>query len=66
MPIYEYVCKTCGEEFDRFVRLAEFETRPECPTCSSRDTQKRLSTFASQSGGESASAAGSGCRSSSA
>jgi putative FmdB family regulatory protein len=47
MPIYEYQCNHCGEEFEKLVRLSEADTKPECPTCHSNKTQKRMSTFAS-------------------
>ncbi len=48
MPLYEYHCNTCGENFEKMVRFAEQEQAPECPECHSRDTRKRISLFASR------------------
>ncbi len=46
MPLYEYHCNTCGENFEKMVRFSEQEQAPECPECHSRDTRKRISLFA--------------------
>ena len=46
MPLYEYHCNTCGENFEKMVRFSEQELAPECPECKSRDTRKRISLFA--------------------
>jgi len=43
MPIYEYACHGCGQEFEALVRA---DTVPECPTCHSTELEKRLSVFA--------------------
>ena len=43
MPIYEYACHACGEEFETLVRPS---TVPACPHCHSTDLHKRLSVFA--------------------
>jgi putative FmdB family regulatory protein len=66
MPLYEYVCKACGQEFEKMVRITEADTLPECPTCQSRRTQKRLSTFATRGSSQSGSstAGASSCNSS--
>ncbi len=63
MPIYEYVCRECGHEFERFVRSVAEAERGLCPHCQSRQIAKRFSTFASRSGGvgSGASAAGPSC-----
>ena len=37
MPIYEYACKACGHEFETLVLG---ETKPECPSCQSRDLER--------------------------
>lgn len=61
MPLYEYVCSTCGQRFDKMVRFSELDQRPECPHCHSSETRKQISTFATQSaGGYSASTASCG------
>jgi putative FmdB family regulatory protein len=43
MPIYEYVCKQCENEFEALVRSS---TIPECPSCHSTNLEKMLSVFA--------------------
>ena len=35
MPLYEYRCDACGEEFEAFSTLAARQTAP-CPTCGQR------------------------------
>jgi len=42
MPIYEYRCRNCGYEFDKFLRT--FETGDvNCPSCQSVSVEKLLS-----------------------
>lgn len=48
MPIYEYTCKSCGEEFELLVRHA---TKVACPACGSAEIEKLLSLPAVQSSG---------------
>jgi putative FmdB family regulatory protein len=43
MPIYEYACSACGQEFETLVRNG---ATPECPSCHSTDLAKKLSVFA--------------------
>lgn len=48
MPIYEYRCKACGEEFSRLflsIRAAEKE-KPICLTCGSEELVRLISTVA--------------------
>jgi putative FmdB family regulatory protein len=47
MPLYEYQCRQCGEEFEKMVRFSEADKNPVCPTCQSPDTRKKISAFAS-------------------
>jgi putative FmdB family regulatory protein len=47
MPIYEYACRSCGNEFETLVRASE---TPAC-SCGSEDLEKKLSVFAAQKGG---------------
>ena len=47
MPIYEYACRTCGNEFETLVRASS--PAPECPSCNSADLQKKISTFSANS-----------------
>lgn len=65
MPLYEYVCLTCGHEFEKIVRFSESGQTPTCPTCQSFDTRKRLSIVASCGAGSTSSiSTGSSCGSS--
>jgi putative FmdB family regulatory protein len=43
MPIYEYVCRQCANEFEALVRS---DTVVECPSCHSTELKKMLSVFA--------------------
>lgn len=48
MPLYEYRCKSCGEEFEKMVRFTATQT-PFCPACRSQETEKKLSLVATRS-----------------
>jgi putative FmdB family regulatory protein len=41
MPTYEYRCKACGEEFEKFQRMSD-EPVAECPACGTA-AERRLS-----------------------
>jgi len=56
MPIYEYACSKCGNEFEMLVRSS---TAPGCPNCHSIELEKKLSVFAA--GGAAADAAPAAC-----
>ena len=43
MPIYEYRCGKCGAEFEKLVMSSTANV--DCPKCSSRKVQKKLSVF---------------------
>ena len=50
MPIYEYVCKACGEEFEQIVGFSD--PAPPCPACKSEvDKKISLSAFHLKGGG---------------
>jgi len=40
LPIFEYVCESCGQEFEALVRKA---STPVCPSCGASRLDKRLS-----------------------
>lgn len=42
MPIYEYVCLKCEQEFEKLVFST---TKVDCPKCGSGDVKKKLSVF---------------------
>jgi putative FmdB family regulatory protein len=41
MPIYEYVCSTCGHRFEQIVRIGA--EAPPCPSCASAEVVKKIS-----------------------
>ncbi|MBI4825333.1 MAG: zinc ribbon domain-containing protein [Nitrospirae bacterium] len=43
MPIYEYRCNECGEEFEKLVMGKDAAIS--CPKCDSKDVTKKLSVF---------------------
>ena len=60
MPLYEYRCADCGNEFEMRMRFSEVDRRPECPSCESPKTHKKLSTVAAF-GSATSESGGSGC-----
>ena len=48
MPIYEYQCRQCAEQFELLVLKS---TVPACPSCQSGDLEQLLSGFAVSSDG---------------
>ncbi len=46
MPLYEFRCDDCEEEFEKLVRSASAIDDVICPNCSSRKVTKRMSAFA--------------------
>jgi putative FmdB family regulatory protein len=40
MPIFEYTCRGCGNEFEKLVRGTQV---PSCPKCQSEDLEKMFS-----------------------
>jgi putative FmdB family regulatory protein len=64
MPLYEYRCAACQEEFTLLQPMSAPQTGAKCPQCGSTNTQRKISTFANQSsnGGRVGSASqGGGC-----
>lgn len=49
MPLYEYLCRGCGNEFELLVRAAD--PAPTCPSCNASDLERLLSGFAVSSAG---------------
>ncbi|MDW8292341.1 MAG: zinc ribbon domain-containing protein [Anaerolineae bacterium] len=48
MALYEYRCRGCGATFERLVRAAQERSRPRCPHCGTRRTQRLPSRFSSR------------------
>jgi len=55
MPIYEFVCEECREEFEKFVISASYANQVKCPKCGSEKVTKKISACAI--GGDSGSGA---------
>lgn len=51
MPIYEYQCLACGEQFDKlFLSLSRIPAEIACPTCHSIETRRLISAPAIHTG----------------
>jgi putative FmdB family regulatory protein len=60
MPLYEFSCRKCGHRFEELMAMSEVaDSRPECPACGSRSTERSLSAFAT--GGASSGGAAAPC-----
>jgi len=59
MPIYEYMCKQCGEEFEKLV--FNHSKAVACPACEGHDIKKKFSAFGMKSGNTFISSSGSSC-----
>jgi putative FmdB family regulatory protein len=46
MPIFEYHCSSCGNEFEKLVRSGD---TAECPACHGQKLDKKISVFATTS-----------------
>ena len=60
MPVFEYRCNECNTKFEFFHKTSATMNSVECPSCSSKNNKKLLSTF-SASVGSSSSYAGDSC-----
>ncbi len=64
MPLFDFICRSCGKEFEALVMGS---SKPQCPECKSGDLEKQMSVFAHRSSGggssSSDSGGGSGCSS---
>ena len=43
MPLFDFRCKNCNQEFEALVRTGDV---PQCPSCHGLDLERLLSTFA--------------------
>lgn len=40
MPIYEYICNSCGKKFDLMIAEPKPPRKPVCPHCGKENTQR--------------------------
>jgi putative FmdB family regulatory protein len=52
MPIYEYLCESCGNKFEKLVRRSEDVLESGCPSCGQKHLKQEYSTFAARAGSE--------------
>lgn len=45
MPVYEYICKSCGEHFQASCGLTDIEFAIKCPKCESNHPDKDRSRY---------------------
>ena len=50
MPIYEYVCKNCGNKFELIRFASDNDSNIECPGCGEKKTEKAVSSPVSLQG----------------
>lgn len=46
MPMFEYVCRACGERFEELRSARDEGPGPSCPECGSDEVVKLVSAFA--------------------
>jgi putative FmdB family regulatory protein len=61
MPIYEYHCEACEEEFEDLVRMGTPDDAIVCPRCGERRSRRLLSMFAGRTAGGATSSSSSSC-----
>lgn len=50
MPIYEYLCESCGDKFEKLVRRTEDALEAGCPSCGEKHLAQQYCTFAARGG----------------
>ena len=45
MPLYEYRCEACGQQFESYRRLTEEKKEEKCPACGGRAEKLGISLF---------------------
>jgi putative FmdB family regulatory protein len=61
MPLYEYRCRDCGNQFEILQRLGEGGAGLSCTRCGAAALDKQFSTFATGGGSSSGFEAVAGC-----
>lgn len=57
MPLYEYKCEECGNEFEEIMSSSTEET-PDCPVCNAENVVKMLSACKFDAGTDNSSSSG--------
>jgi putative FmdB family regulatory protein len=57
MPIFEYVCQSCGTKFEKLVFSSRQKKGLRCPQCGAEDVNKAFSLFGSTTSSASVSSA---------
>lgn len=60
MPIYEYECRRCGNDFEKLVLSSETDEDVSCPCCGGKDIRRRVSCASTLTGGGKSLCGGSG------
>ncbi len=60
MPIYEFLCRSCGRRFEALVRIGK-EDGVRCATCGSAEIGKLVSAFGIGGGGSRLKESSGGC-----
>lgn len=50
MPLYEYRCGKCGQEFESYRRLSDVKGEETCPACGATAKKMGISLFARSKG----------------
>lgn len=53
MPIYEYKCEACGEDFEMRRSISDSDSKAKCPKCGAEETRRVLSMFSTNNPGSS-------------
>jgi len=61
MPLFEFVCRSCGHEFEELLRSASERNSAICPKCNARDPERKMSVFAARGVGAATESSGGGC-----
>ncbi len=62
MPVYEYICKSCGKKFDALVRSYSTPDRDvKCKYCNDNNAERLLSMKASLGSSSEVASPGGGC-----
>lgn len=61
MPIYEYLCEACGEQFSKLQKMGAGEGETTCPKCGSTEVKRQISGCSIGGGGSEKGAGGPAC-----